>query len=228
MGGECIDAGSRRARPRSRSARAVATTLGRLEVTRRLVRGPVVLGPVDDPGLQAGVDLAVGHRRRVGAERFHHRDEQVRLLHADLHALEVGQPLDRLLRGVDGARATVVEGQPDHALAGHGGQDLVADRAVEHVVHVLDRAEHEGQRDRDGLGHHVVERPGTDAHHVEPADLELLDRVALGAQRARGIDLHAELAARLVLQRMYAYMTDMELPSCWKAPLPGLGVLPAA
>ena len=111
--------------------------------------------------------------------------------------LDVGQGLDRLGRGVDRARAAVVEGEPDHALRFHGRQDLVADRPVEHGVHVLLGAEQERQRRHDGLGHDVVQRRHVDAHHVEPADLQLLDRVALVAQGAVRVDLDAQLAAAL-------------------------------
>ena len=40
-----------------------------LVVLGRFEGRPVVLGAVDDAGLQAGIDLAEGHRRGVGAER---------------------------------------------------------------------------------------------------------------------------------------------------------------
>ncbi len=90
--------------------------LGDFEMARRVVRRPVVLRAVDDAGLQRRVDLAIRHRRRVGAHRLQQRHPQVRLLDADLHALDVGQRLDRLLGRVQRARARVVEREADVAL----------------------------------------------------------------------------------------------------------------
>ena len=74
-------------------------------------------------------------------------------------------------------------------------QDLIADRPVKDGAHMLRVAEDEGQAQRDGLGHEVVERRCVDPHHVERADLELLDGVLLGAQGAVRKHLYAELAA---------------------------------
>ena len=54
--------------------------------------------------------------------------------------------------------------------------------------------EDEGQAQRDGLRHEVVQGRCVDPHHVECADLELLDGVLLGAQGSVGKHLHAKLA----------------------------------
>ena len=112
-----------------------------------VVARPVVLGAVDDAGLDAGIDLAIGHRRGVGAERRDHVDEDVGLDDAELHALQVVDRVDRLLRVVEGARAAVVEGERRRRRAARRPRsDLVADRAVHHLAHVLVRAEDVGQR----------------------------------------------------------------------------------
>ena len=67
----------------------------------------VVLGAVDHAGLQRVEHLVVAHRDAVAAERVHHVDEH-RVAHdAELHALEVGDGLDRLLGVVEAARAGI-------------------------------------------------------------------------------------------------------------------------
>ena len=60
---------------------------------------------------------------------------------------------------------------------------LEADLAVEHGVHVVDRAEDVGQREDCGFRDDVVERTEADAVHIDHAELRLLD----------GVDLFAEL-----------------------------------
>ncbi|MNT42734.1 hypothetical protein D3C72_1791670 [compost metagenome] len=120
--------------------------LGDFEVVRAFVAGKVVLGRIDQAGLERGVDLAHRHRRGVAAHGFHHGDGQVGLLHADLQALGVGQRLDGLVARVHGARATVVPGQPHEAGALARAQDLIADLAVQHLVQVVLGSEQEGQR----------------------------------------------------------------------------------
>jgi hypothetical protein len=81
-----------------------------------------------------------------------------------------------------------------------GGEDLVADRAVHHAVHVVGAAEDEGQRDDLGLLDEVVERPHRDAVEVDHAELRLLDRVLLLAELGRGEDLDAEPPAGALLE----------------------------
>jgi len=88
-------------------------------------------------------------------------------------------------------------------------QDLLADRSVEDGVHVVFGAEEERQRRHDRLGHDVVQDRRVDAHHVEPADLELLERVALVAQGAVGVDLHAQPAVAL-LAELLAHVLDRQ------------------
>ena len=61
------------------------------------VRQRVVLA-VDGAGLQAGVDLGEGHRRRVGAERAAEELPGVARRHAQLDAGEVGRRTDLLVR----------------------------------------------------------------------------------------------------------------------------------
>ena len=70
----------------------------------------VVLGAVDDAGLQRGEHLVVAERHAVGAHRIRHVDEHRVAHHADLLALEVGQVLDRLLGVVEIARAGIHPG----------------------------------------------------------------------------------------------------------------------
>ncbi len=173
--------------------------LGDLVVARGVVGRPVVLGAVDDAGLDGRIDLAIGHRHGIGAERLHHRHEDVGLHDAELQAGEVGHRVDRTLGIVEGARAAVIEGQADEVVRREGVEDLLADRAVHDVMHVLDRAEDVGQRRDLGLGDDVVERPEADAVHVDDAELRLLDGVLLFAELRAEVDVEAQAAAGLVL-----------------------------
>ena len=53
-----------------------------LEMAGRFEARPVVLGAVDDAGLQAGIDLAERHRRGIGAERRDQRGREAEEPHA--------------------------------------------------------------------------------------------------------------------------------------------------
>ena len=84
----------------------------------------------------------------VAAERVHGVDEHRVAHHADLQALEVLDRLDRLLAVVDVAGAGVHPAQADQPggrMVGELLQHLVADRAVDHLLHVRVVAEHERQ-----------------------------------------------------------------------------------
>jgi hypothetical protein len=149
---------------------------GDLVVARGFKRRPVVFRTVDDAGLDRRIDLAIGHRRGVGAKRSHHVDEDVGLHDADLHALEVLDRPDRLDLVVEAARAAVIEGEADIAMRLER-QDVVADRAVHDPVHVVNALEDVGQRDDLGFLDQVVERAHRDAVQIDHAELGLLDRV---------------------------------------------------
>ena len=167
----------------------------------RVVARPVVLGAVDDAGLDRRIDLAVRHRRGIGAERVHHVDEDVGLDDAELHALEIRRRVDRLLGIVEGARAGIVEGERHQAVRLERLQDLVADRAVHRLVHVIDRAEDEGQGRDGGFGNEIVERPHIDAVQIDHAEPGLLDRVLLLAELRRVEDLHLEAPVGSLLEQ---------------------------
>jgi hypothetical protein len=62
-------------------------------------------------------------------------------------------------------------------------QDLVAHRAVQHLAHVLDRAEQEGHGRHLRQRADVVHRADVHAREVQRADLDLVDGLLLAAQR---------------------------------------------
>ena len=106
----------------------------------------------------AGRYLTVGQLDRVGAERLDHVEHQLGLLNSDAQALHVGQRADRPDAVVDRSCAGIVERQADETVALETGQDLVADRAVEHFVQVVERTEQERQRQHIGGRHQEADR----------------------------------------------------------------------
>src|SRR3546814_5856427 len=57
-----------------------------------------------------------------------------------------------------GTGAGVVPGERHQALLGHGVRELLADRAVDHAVHVVEVLEDEGQVHDVGRRHHLPHR----------------------------------------------------------------------
>ena len=64
-------------------------------------------------------------------------------------------------------------------------ENLLADRPVDHLVHVLDRAEQERQRQHVDDGRRIADRADIDAVEIDRADAGLLDGLALLAELAR-------------------------------------------
>ncbi|MCY1296082.1 hypothetical protein D9M70_454520 [compost metagenome] len=176
--------------------------LGHLEMTGGLVGRPIVLGTIDDTGFKRRIDLAHRHRRRVGAEGLHHRDPEVGLLHADLQPLEIGQFLDRLFGRVEGTGAGIVEGETDQTVRLESGENLLADRAVDRLVHVLGRAEQEWHAKDHRLLDEVVEGRRIDPVHVDDAEAGLLDRVLLSTEHAVVHDLDLDPAVAALGQQL--------------------------
>src|SRR5881394_2899599 len=72
----------------------------------------IVLGAVDDAGLQRAEYLVVTHRDAVRAKRVRHVDEDRIADDADLEPLQIGDALDRPLRVVKAARAASIQHNP--------------------------------------------------------------------------------------------------------------------
>ena len=143
---------------------------------------PIVLRPVDQLRRQRGQHLPVRQHHRLRAERLHHPDHQIGLLHPDLQALEIRQAADRLRAGIDRARPGIVIGQPDETVGLDRRQDVVADRAIDHLVEMVDRAEQERLR-KDAQGRRIVpDRRHIDAIEVDGADASLRDGLAFLAE----------------------------------------------
>ena len=69
-------------------------------------------------------------------------------------------------------------------------EQLLADRAVDHLLHVRGVAEQEGQVEHVEVVDHRAERADADARELDGADLRLLDRFLLAAELHGGIHLH--------------------------------------
>ena len=101
------------------------------------------------------------------------------------------------------AEAVLAPGQRDDALGRELLQHVLADRAVEHRARVRVVAEQERDVEDRDLGHEVRHRAGRGHRQVERAELQRLDRLALGAERAgvEVLDLVAAVGALLDLAR---------------------------
>ena len=147
------------------------------------------------PGLQCAEHLVVAHGDAVAAERIHHVDEHRVTDDADLEALEVGKGLDRPLGIVDAAGAGIHPAQADEpglGIIGDGIEQLLADRAVDHLLHMRGVSEQERQVDDVERIDHRAKRADADPRHCERADLGLLDRLLLAAELHGGKHLHGE------------------------------------
>ena len=84
-------------------------------------RSNVVLGSVNNTGLQRRIDFAPRHRGRRRTNRLDHLDRRRALLHADLHPFQVIRRVDRLL-GVEAAGARIVVGKADEQIQRTDGE----------------------------------------------------------------------------------------------------------
>ena len=171
------------------------------DVLGRVERRDVVLGRVDQAGLEPGVDLGGRRVIGIGAHGADQRHPQVGLLDTDFQALGIGDGLDRLL-GVDRARAAVVEGQADKASTLAALEDLIAGRAIQGLAHVLDRAEEEGHGGHHGERAHTVHRAHVDAREIQGADLHLVDGFLFLTKRCLVEHLDLVLATAHLLQHL--------------------------
>ena len=100
---------------------------------------------VDRAGLQRGIELSVGDRRRVGAKRLAEELPEFSRWHTQLDAGQIGRRLDRLVRlQVDVARPEI-DGRDDldaKLILGHL-DEVLADVALEHLLEMVGVAEQE-------------------------------------------------------------------------------------
>src|SRR5262249_55643660 len=118
--------------------------------------------------------------------------------HPDLEPLEVADILDRLLAVVDVARAGVHPAKPDESRGRMIRQLLeqfIADRAIDHLLHVRVVAKHERQIEHVELGNERAHGADADARDGKRTDLGLLDHLLLAAELHRRVHLDAEAAA---------------------------------
>ena len=160
----------------------------------------VVLGAVQNTGLQCGVHITEAHGGRRAAQQTHHFHVGGRLLHADLQTLQVGGLVDGGLDGVEVAGAGI---QPCHRFQTGLGSGL--ENGVRHlgVVHRLVVGFYAGEQVRqvedlvfgaEGL------HDGSGCHYkVDGTGLGQLHHFGLGAQQLAGVHLHAVLVAQLLV-----------------------------
>jgi len=76
----------------------------------------------------------------------------------------------------------------------------LADRAVDHLLHVRGVAEQERQIEYVEIVDHRPDRADADAGKLDGADLRLLDRFLFAAKLHGGVHLHAEPAVRRLFE----------------------------
>ena len=154
-----------------------------------MVRGdvgrPIIFRTVDQSGGKPGRYLPVRKLDRFGAERLDHLDHQLRLLHPNSQALHVRQGADRPHAIINRPRAGIVERQADKTMALRARQDLVADRVIEHLVQMIERAEQERQREHVRRRNQRSDRRDIGAIEIDGADPRLFDGVFLFPELAR-------------------------------------------
>ncbi len=103
--------------------------------------------------------------------------------------------MDRLFDGVDAARAGIHPAQADQSrlvVVGDLVEQLGADIAVDHLLHMRGVAEQERQIEHVEIVDHRAERAARNAGELDGADLRLLDGFLLAAELHRRVHLHAE------------------------------------
>src|SRR3974390_228104 len=158
--------------------------------------GRIVLGAVDYACLQRTEYLIVTHGDAIAAHRVCHIDEDRIADDANLHALEVGDGLDRLFGVVETARAGIHPAQADEPLAAVSDliEQVLADRAVDHVLHMRRVAEHVRHIEHVEIVDYRAERANADTRESDGADLGLLDCLLLAAELHGGIHRNRDAA----------------------------------
>ena len=164
-------------------------------------RGHVVLGAIDHPGLQAGIHLAIGHRRGGGAQRLDHGDGGRALLHTDLQPAQIVRRVDRAL-GVEAAGTGVVVSEPDEATVARRGQDLFTHGAGQGLEEMILVTEHERQVEHLVIGREGFQRRGAGLGDLQDAVLHLFKHLALGAQNAVREDRDLDFALAVLLGQL--------------------------
>ena len=164
--------------------------------------GDRVFHAVDQAGGQGRIDLAQRHRGRGGAHRFDGLDLHHVVRDADLHSLEVGRGVDRLL-GEDVAHAVQVVGHDDvHALLAQRLVLLLEPVALIDLEELLGvvgqiRAEQNAQI-RIVILQEADVGQGDDVH----AHHRLFHHVLLRAQLGAGEQLQGDFALALFLEKV--------------------------
>jgi len=157
--------------------------------------------PVDRPELQGRVDLGEGQRRGGGPEGAPRLQVRLHLGAADLHALDVGQALDGLLRGKLPRRAHHVVEDADAGLLDQAIPDLVAHGPFHDGPHVGVVLEEEGELE-DGHGRvEILEDPAQDSP-VDCAHLDALGHVPLASEDAADDDVDLQGAVAVLLGQL--------------------------
>ena len=159
--------------------------------------GLVVLGAVNDAGLQRGVNVAVGHGDGNTAQIAHHVGLALHILHADLQALQVGGRADGAILRVEGACAGGVIGQRDKAVVTGGEEEVLHLLRVHDMVEVIGIVEDIGQAE--GVEGIVVggQTGCRNLGHGDNAGLQLLKVLVFAAELAVGEDLDLDAAIGL-------------------------------
>ena len=155
-----------------------------------------ILFAIDDVGLQGGVDVGRRHRHRLGPES-RERPHMDAVLHgAQAQPGQIGRLAHRPGGGGDVTEAVFAPGQRDQAVLGKFGENILADRAVEHATGVGVIPEQEGDVGDQGCRHKAADRPGGGDHQIDGAELGADHHLPFAAENAVGEDLDPQAAGR--------------------------------
>ena len=193
---QALEPGQVHQQQRRRAQMPVFGVVGRhLIVAGGQVADIVVLGAVDDAGLQRGIDFAIVHRRCRRTQQLDHAGRYRRRLDPDPEArqiLDAGDGVGLARVEVAGAGFHVVEA--DQAIVRQVRQHLLADVAVQDRVFVVEVAEDVGQREHAHGRADIGQHHGVNAGEVDDAELRLLDRLRLLTELGAGVDFDPHLA----------------------------------
>ncbi len=165
------------------------------------VRSEIAFLAVNDALLKGGENLRQGHRRRQRAKRSPDLQVDLVFLRADLQPLHILGAIDGPLAVGELAESDTAECQALEPFCLELGQNLLADRAIEHGLRMVKIPEEKRDVEHLNIGHEIGDDRGRRNREVDGADLEPFQHLTVATQGAAWMqaDLDAPVGLRLDL-----------------------------